>query len=55
MKIIDNKKKVLLKIRNNKLCDELRNKDNIIKEQRNAIYDFKNCINSNYAFYYATV
>lgn len=47
MKIIDNIKKVLLKIQNNKLCDELRNKDNIIKEQQNTIYDFKSCINKN--------
>ena len=47
MKIIDNIKKVLLKIQNNKLCDELRNKDNIIKEQENTIYEFENCINKN--------
>ena len=47
MKIRDNIKKVLLKIQNNKLCDELRNKGNIIKEQENIIYDLKNCINKN--------
>lgn len=47
MKIIDNIKKVILKIQNNKLCNELKNKDNIIKEKGNTIYDFKNCINKN--------
>ena len=45
MKIIDNIKKVLLKIENNKLYDELRNKDNIIKEQENIINEFKFYLN----------
>ena len=47
MKIIDNIKKCFLKIGNNKLYDELKDKDNIIKEQENTIYDFKNRINKN--------
>ena len=45
MKIIDNIKKVLLKIQNNKLCDELKDKNNIIKEQENTINEFKFYLN----------
>ena len=45
MKIIDNIKKVLLKIQNSELCDELRNKNNIIQEQENTINEFKFYLN----------
>ena len=45
MKIIDNIKKVLLKIENNKLYDELKDKDNIIKEQEITINEFKFYLN----------